>query len=151
MYSIPHFYVKNFLQNFLTEIVISRFFNGVFLSKSYEKTNWVDRWNVKELPLAWPQSNECFQLNILLIYISNVFLVSGAVTNFLKYRPPRYIPYFLGDWSLRADQFKTIHLNSREEAFNHIHLQLGHLLLCEAPRVTLRAVVNPGLDIFASV
>ena len=49
------------------------------------------------LPLTWPQSNECFQLNILLIYISNVFLVSWTVSNFLKDRPPRYIPYFLGD------------------------------------------------------
>ena len=49
------------------------------------------------LPLTWPQSNECFQLNILLIYISNVFLVSWTVPNFLKDRPPRYIPYFLGD------------------------------------------------------
>ena len=45
----------------------------------------------------------------------------------------------------------TIHLDSREEAFNHVHLQLDHLLGGEAPRVTVSAVVYPGLDIFAGV
>ena len=52
---------------------------------------------------------------------------------------------------MRGGQFQTIHLNGREEAFNHIHLQLDHLLLREAARVALSAVVNPGLDVFTDV
>ena len=45
----------------------------------------------------------------------------------------------------------TSHLNGREEALNHIHLQLDHLLLREAARVALSAVVNPGLDVFTDI